>query len=44
MAKIYLSTAELLAWTIVIILISALFEKVFLLLLEKGVRLCFRFS
>lgn len=44
MAKIYLSTADLLAWTIVIILVSALFEKLFLLLLEKGVRLCFRFS
>ena len=44
MAKIYLSTAELLAWTIVIIQVSALFEKLFLFLLEKGVRICFRFS
>lgn len=30
MAKIYLSTADLFAWTAVIILISALFEKLFL--------------
>lgn len=44
MAKIYLGTADLLAWTIVIILVSTLFEKLFLLLLVKGVRLCFRFS
>ena len=36
MSKIYLSTAELFAWTLVIICISVLFEKVFLLLLKKA--------
>lgn len=36
MSKIYLSTAELFAWTLMIILISALFENVFLLLLKKA--------
>jgi len=35
MSKIYLSTDELFAWTVVIILISALFEKLFLTLLRK---------
>lgn len=35
MAKIYLSTAELFAWTLAIILISALFEKLFLFILRK---------
>ncbi len=44
MAKIYLSTGDLFAWTIVIIFVSTCFEKLFLLLLQKGVRLCFRFS
>lgn len=34
MAKIYLDTSGLFAWTLVIILVSALFERVFLLLLE----------
>lgn len=34
MAKIYLSTADLFAWTLVIIVISALFEKFFLWLLS----------
>lgn len=34
MAKIYLSTEELFAWTLVIIVISALFEKLFLMLLN----------
>jgi len=34
MAKIYLSTADLFAWTLVIIVISALFEKLFLWLLS----------
>lgn len=34
LSKIYLSTAELFAWTIVIIVISALFEKLFLTLLR----------
>ncbi len=35
MAKIYLSTAELFAWTFTIIIISTLFEKGFLLILKK---------
>lgn len=40
MAKIYLDTADVFAWTIVIILASALFEHVFLYLIERvfGVR------
>lgn len=33
MAKIYLATSDLFAWTIVIILVSALFEKLFMKLL-----------
>ncbi len=36
MAKIYLSTDELLAWTLVVILLSALFEKICLWLLGRG--------
>lgn len=36
MSKIYLSTAELFAWTLVIICVSVLFEKIFLLLLRKA--------
>ena len=36
MSKIYLSTAELFAWTLVIICVSVLFENVFLLLLKKA--------
>lgn len=35
MSKIYLMTSDLFAWTFVIIIISALFEYVFLLLLKK---------
>ncbi len=35
-AKIFLQTEELFAWTAVIIAVSVLFEKVFLLLLRKG--------
>ena len=35
MAKIYLSTDELLAWTLVVILLSALFEKLCLWLLGR---------
>ena len=35
LAKIYLSTAELFAWTVVIILVSSLFEKGFLWILRK---------
>ena len=34
MAKIYLSTAELFAWTIVIILVSALFERLILRVMD----------
>lgn len=36
MSKIYLSTAELFSWTLIIILISILFEKLFLFLLTKS--------
>ena len=36
MSKIYLSTAELFAWTVVIICVSVLFEKAFLLLLRMA--------
>ncbi len=39
LSKIYLGTADLFAWTIVIIAISAVFEKLFLKLLKKGARL-----
>ncbi len=38
MAKIYLETGDVFAWTIVIILMSAAFEKCFLALLRKGGR------
>lgn len=34
-AKLYLSTAELFAWTLTIIIVSAAFEKIFLLFLQK---------
>lgn len=34
LSKIYLSTADLFAWTIVIILVSTVFEKLFLLLIQ----------
>ena len=33
-AKIYLQTAELLAWTVIIVVISVLFEKMFMALLK----------
>ena len=36
MAKIYLATSDVFAWTIVIILISAGFEKLFLALLNRA--------
>lgn len=36
MAKIYLSTADLFAWTFVIIIISAVFEQVFLYVLKQA--------
>jgi len=34
-ARIFLATADLFAWTAVIIIISTLFERLFMLLLEK---------
>ncbi|MBT9775845.1 ABC transporter permease subunit [Clostridium sp. MCC353] len=37
MSKIYLDTANLFAWTFVIIIISALFERFFLMLLKRAV-------
>lgn len=35
-AKIYLNTADLFAWTVIIVLVSVLFEKVFMWLLRKA--------
>ena len=35
-AKIYLTTPDLFAWTLVIVLVSLAFEKVFLALLKRG--------
>ena len=37
-AKIYLQTADLLAWTAVIVALSALFERLVLALLRRGFR------
>ena len=37
-AKIYLNTPDLFAWTLVIVLVSLVFEKVFLALLKWGER------
>ena len=37
-AKIYLQTAELLAWTVIIVSISVLFEKLFMALLKQIVK------
>ena len=37
-AKIYLQTADLLAWTVVIVALSALFERLVLALLRRGFR------
>ena len=37
-AKIYLDTPDLFAWTIVIILISLIFEKLFIYLLDRGIK------
>ena len=34
-AKVYLETPDLFAWTIVIILISLTFEKIFMFILQK---------
>lgn len=42
MAKIYLATADLFAWTIAIILVSTLFEKLFLKLMQAAASLIFR--
>ncbi len=36
-AKIFLSTAEVLVWTVVIVIVSLLFEKLFLQLLSRGI-------
>jgi NitT/TauT family transport system permease protein len=36
MAKIYLETADVFAWTIVIILVSAMFERLVLWIIKKG--------
>ena len=44
MSKIYLSTAELFAWTVVIVCVSVLFEKVFLASLLFKTLLYFSFS
>ena len=38
-AKIYLETPDLLAWTVIIVLLSVLFEKLFLCLIKLGYRL-----
>ena len=37
-AKIYIQTADLLAWTVVIVALSALFERLVLVLLRRGFR------
>ncbi|MDO4816557.1 MAG: ABC transporter permease subunit [Bacillota bacterium] len=37
-AKIYLDTDDLLCWTVIIVIISVLFEKLFMLLLKCGYR------
>ncbi len=37
-AKIYLNTTELFAWTVIVVLVSVLFEKLFLSLLNMGYR------
>lgn len=36
MAKVHMDTADLFAWTVIIIVLSQLFEKLFLMLLKKG--------
>lgn len=38
-AKVYLETADLFSWTLVIVLISVIFEKLFLRLIDRGVAL-----
>ena len=37
-AKIYLNTPDLFAWTLVIVVVSVLFERIFLRLIDLGVR------
>ena len=37
-AKIYLNTPDLFAWTLVIVVVSVLFERTFLRLVDLGVR------
>lgn len=37
-AKVYLETADLLAWTVTIVALSAAFERIVLLLLDRGLR------
>lgn len=34
-AKVYLNTPDLFAWTVVIVLVSLVFEKLFLFLLDR---------
>ena len=36
-AKVYLDTPELFAWTMVILVVSMIFEKIFLAALDKAV-------
>ena len=36
-AKVYLDTPELFAWTMVILVVSMIFEKIFLAALDKSV-------
>ncbi len=35
-AKVYLNTVDLFAWTIIVVVISVVFEKIFMFLLRKG--------
>ncbi|MDD4125292.1 MAG: ABC transporter permease subunit [Eubacteriales bacterium] len=35
-AKVYLNSADLLAWTFIIVMLSVLFEKLFVLMLKNG--------
>lgn len=38
LAKVYLDTPDLFAWTLVIVLISLFFERSFLMLLKRAAR------
>jgi NitT/TauT family transport system permease protein len=40
MSKVYFETAGLFAWTLVIIIISFVFEKLFTLILKGLIKLC----